>query len=407
MARPGRATAARIAARQPVLWPFRRTSGVRREESIAPVPLSAEELRDANRAMQLVRCGGKGFAVRAAEDIPQDTLIGVYADIALGAHQANMITTVAVFSHNFYDADTFLLNVPGNKEGCFVATCFPSPDNLCGMLNASCKPNCVLVNTLPSMGKRKRGSSQSYMQQLRLYAAEDIPAGAELTWDYAAVTENRWEAMECLCGEDCCTGTLVKYVPNTTPFEHYLGLVLCACASAARAAAARAVLLSEDDWDSLRSNGIRGALRKFEDGARLPIWLMKWCLLVCEGEREECMLKLLTALQSVRCFLEAQDCARTRPPYVHIGVIQRGAREGWTRFAHQPLYRKVCVTDVPRDARDAAAGTTHLVLDCTFVAATMCNMYCASTDINRDQYSEEIAVYASSTGDFHRIELAA
>ena len=64
-------------------------------------------------------------------------------------------------------------------------------------LNHSCVPNCQLLTWT---------DEQTGEQKLGVYAVVDIPAGVELTIDYAWSAD---AAIECLCGQPACRGWVV------------------------------------------------------------------------------------------------------------------------------------------------------------------------------------------------------
>lgn len=100
---------------------------------------------------------------------------------------------VCTFDGEFYDWGTNLLNLPNDspsyvRDHAIQFAAGKSRDSAEGLgryANHSCSPNCGIKDLF------------------NVVAMRDIPAGVEITWDYAMTENNDW-FMSCSCGSPRC-----------------------------------------------------------------------------------------------------------------------------------------------------------------------------------------------------------
>ncbi|NGM86208.1 SET domain-containing protein [Parapusillimonas sp. SGNA-6] len=133
-----------------------------------------------------------GTGVFAARDIPAGTRILEYCGARITPEEADARHPVNPDDpfHTFYFSLSCGKVIDGGKRG-----------NDARWINHSCAPNCEAQEG-PS-GKR-----------VYIHALEDIPAGAELFYDYGLVMDGRItktlrEQYRCLCGAENCRGTML------------------------------------------------------------------------------------------------------------------------------------------------------------------------------------------------------
>ncbi|MDN5842616.1 MAG: SET domain-containing protein-lysine N-methyltransferase [Alcaligenaceae bacterium] len=141
-----------------------------------------------------------GQGVFAARDIPANTRILNYSGQRITPEQADEQWPVNPDDpyHTFYFALGNGQVIDGGRRG-----------NDARWINHSCAPNC-----------EARESSDS--ARVAIYALRDIPAGAELFYDYGLVTEERITRSlknnyRCLCGAPDCRGTMLAVAPKKKP----------------------------------------------------------------------------------------------------------------------------------------------------------------------------------------------
>jgi uncharacterized protein len=133
-----------------------------------------------------------GTGVFAARDIPAGTRIIEYRGARITPEQADAQHPINPDDpfHTFYFSLSCGKVIDGGKRG-----------NDARWINHSCDPNCEAQEN--ASGKR-----------VYIHALRDIPAGAELFYDYGLVMEGRItktlrEQYRCLCGAPNCRGTML------------------------------------------------------------------------------------------------------------------------------------------------------------------------------------------------------
>jgi hypothetical protein len=137
----------------------------------------------------------------------------------------------------------------------------PTDADLLRMANHSCDPNCKMVLN-PTNGYPV------------LFAARDIRADEELTWDYQAIANRPDEEIECDCGSDICRGKIAPFLQSPFDIAVARRLVSDACADSGT--------LSQSDRVFLIH-------RKFDGPAYLcaPDWALRWAASVLRLEADE------------------------------------------------------------------------------------------------------------------------
>lgn len=140
-----------------------------------------------------------GNGVFAARDIPAGTSIIEYTGKRLTPEQADELHPVNPDDpfHTFFFAVSSGKVIDGGNKG-----------NDARWINHSCGPNCEAQEN--ASGKR-----------VYIVALQDIPAGAELFYDYGLVMEGRLtkklqREYQCLCGSEQCRGTMLA-LPKKKP----------------------------------------------------------------------------------------------------------------------------------------------------------------------------------------------
>lgn len=141
-----------------------------------------------------------GTGVFAARDIPEGTRIIEYGGRRITSERADELHPVnpADPFHTFFFSLSSGKVIDGGDRG-----------NDARWINHSCGPNCEAQES--SNGKR-----------VYIVAVQDIPAGAELFYDYGLVMEGRItktlrKQYQCLCGTSACRGTMLALPKRGKP----------------------------------------------------------------------------------------------------------------------------------------------------------------------------------------------
>ncbi|VDN24160.1 unnamed protein product [Cylicostephanus goldi] len=145
-------------------------------------------------AMKVYACAdGKGFGVRAAEEIRPHTFICEYAGEVLDKEEVEK-RAVSKHDHNY----TMTVREHGESG---VTTTFIDPrhrGNLGRFINHGCDPNLSIV--IIRIGYT--------VPHVALFSNKTIHIGEELCYDYGASALNDGKGKKCLCGSAICRGYL-------------------------------------------------------------------------------------------------------------------------------------------------------------------------------------------------------
>lgn len=141
-----------------------------------------------------------GMGVFAAVDIPKGTRIIEYGGKRITSERADELHPVNPEDpfHTFFFSLSSGNVIDGGDKG-----------NDARWINHSCGPNCESQES--TKGKR-----------VYIVALQDIPAGAELFYDYGLVMEGRItkalrKQYQCLCGAPTCRGTMLALPKRGKP----------------------------------------------------------------------------------------------------------------------------------------------------------------------------------------------
>lgn len=149
------------------------------------------------RSIAVRRSGIHGRGVFALRDIRKGHPIIRYRGV-LKTHQECEREYHSDDGHTFL----FTLNdqyvIDGTQKG-----------NSARWINHACQPNCIAFVIESDSGDPRR-------DQIVIESLRDIPAGAELTYDYRIepeerVTESLLRLWQCRCGSRRCRGTMLKF----------------------------------------------------------------------------------------------------------------------------------------------------------------------------------------------------
>lgn len=160
--------------------------------------------------LQVFRTASKGWGVRALEPIPSGSFVCEYAGEVLGFAEARR----RIQAQTPQDSN-YIIAVREHLHDGRVMETFVDPThvgNVGRFLNHSCEPNLVMVPV----------RVDSMVPKLALFAATDIPAGEELSYDYSGRFHNSPGASRehkppeeentlrkpCYCGSRTCASFL-------------------------------------------------------------------------------------------------------------------------------------------------------------------------------------------------------
>lgn len=162
--------------------------------------------------LQIFRTAGTGWGVRSLESIPVHTFVSEYVGMVITKNDSNAISestrSTEVEKSYFFDLD-----YNGRDDVQHVIDSFQF-GNVTRFLNHSCRPNLYVKVVF---------TRTNVLGRIVFYSLTDIPAGAELTFDYAGMTkvpgydsdsddssefQNASRFEKCLCGSSNCRGNI-------------------------------------------------------------------------------------------------------------------------------------------------------------------------------------------------------